>query len=145
MMSNADSQMSSVAGFEEVEHTADWAYRIWAPDHLQLFLQAARGLYALVGAKFTTNPLASLTLSLQGIDYESLLIAWLNELLHFHDSQNLGFDHIQITRLTPTILEATLKGSAVLQWKKDIKAATYHNLAITQTPHGLEATVVLDV
>jgi SHS2 domain-containing protein len=144
-MSNFNPLITPDAGFEEVEHTADWAYHIWAPDHLQLFLQAAKGLYALVGAKFASNPFTSHTLSLQGIDYESLLIVWLNELLYFHSSQNLGFNHIHITRLAPSVLEATLKGSAILQWQKDIKAATYHNLAITQTPSGWEATVVLDV
>jgi SHS2 domain-containing protein len=144
MMPTPPSPPPPIAGFEEVEHTADWAYRIWAPDPPQLFLQAARGLYALVGAKFapSTTPYS---VTLQGVDYESLLVAWLNELLHFHDSQNLGFDPIDITHLTPTVLEATLEGAPLLQWQKDIKAATYHNLAIAPTPTGLEATIVLDV
>ena len=133
------------AGFEEVEHTADWAYRVWAPDHNNLFLQAIRGLYALVEADVVSSPRVTRTVHLQGVDYESLLVAWLNELLHFRDSENLGFNQIHITRLDSTNLEATLNGAAIRQWKKDIKAATYHNLAITPTAAGWEATIVLDV
>lgn len=132
-------------GFKEVEHTADWAYYIWAPDHRNLFLQAVKGLYALVEAGLTPSPRVTRTVFLQGVDYESLLVAWLNEVLHFRESENLGFDQIYITRLDPSILEATLNGSTVCQWKKDIKAVTYHNLAITPTATGLEATLVLDV
>lgn len=45
------------------------------------------------------------------MDYESLLVAWLNELLHFRDSENLGFDQIHITRLDSTSLEANRKGA----------------------------------
>lgn len=132
-------------GFEEVDHTADWAYRVWASTHEGLFLHAVHGLYTLVDAEFTNTPKRTETLHLQGIDYESLLIAFLNELLHFHDSENLGFDQIDIQTLTPTDLTVSLRGSSVCQWQKDIKAATYHNLAIIQTNAGIEATIVLDV
>lgn len=132
-------------GFEEVEHTADWAYRVWAPDRRSLFLQAIQGLYALVEAEFVARPRVTRTVQLRGIDYESLFVAWLNELLHFREEENLGFDRIQITRLEPNTLEANLSGSAIRQWKKDIKAATYHNLAIVRTESGFEATIVLDV
>ncbi|MBF2077573.1 MAG: archease [Synechococcales cyanobacterium T60_A2020_003] len=65
--------------------------------------------------------------------------------LHFHDSENLGFNQIDIQTLTPTDLTVRLRGSPVCHWKKDIKAATYHNLAIIQTDAGIEATIVLDV
>lgn len=132
-------------GFEEVEHTADWAYRFWAPDRPNLFIQAARGMYALVDAEFADSPEAIRTVQLQAVDYESLLVLWLNELLYFREAENLGFDRIQITHLDPNALEATLTGSAIAQWKKDIKAATYHNLAIVSTDAGFEATIVLDV
>jgi SHS2 domain-containing protein len=134
-----------LSGFEEVEHTADWAYRIWAPDHQTLFLQAVAGLYALVDAEFATSPQATHSIALQGVDYESLLVAWLNEILHFRDSENLGFTELNITHLDAHTLHATLTGSPVQQWKKDIKAATYHNLAITPTATGFEATIVVDV
>jgi SHS2 domain-containing protein len=79
------------------------------------------------------------------LDYESLLIAWLNELLFLHERENLGFDEWDITDLGPQHLLATLRGAALQAGEKDVKAATYHNLSIVATAEGLEATVVLDV
>jgi SHS2 domain-containing protein len=136
---------SPSCGFEEVPHTADWAYRIWAPDYPGLFVQAGQGLYALVKAELVTVPRVSRRLELRALDYESLLIAWLNELLFLHESENLGFDEWDITDLDPQHLLATLRGAALQAWEKDVKAATYHNLSIVATAKGLEATVVLDV
>ncbi|HIK45422.1 MAG TPA: archease [Leptolyngbyaceae cyanobacterium M65_K2018_010] len=144
-MTDLFSSVALPGGFEEVEHTADWAYHIWAPDYVHLFLQAARGLYALLGAEWSPEPGTTRRVKLQGVDYESLLIAWLNELLFYRYGENLGFNQIDITHLAPTCLEATLGGSPITQWSKDIKAATYHNLAITPTDDGVEATIVLDV
>ncbi|MFC2053874.1 archease, partial [Chloroflexota bacterium] len=32
-----------IAGFREIEHTADWELEVWAPDILELLKQAAIG------------------------------------------------------------------------------------------------------
>ena len=37
------------AGFLEVSHTADRSLRVWAPTMDELFSQAARGMYQLMG------------------------------------------------------------------------------------------------
>ena len=133
------------AGFEEVEHTADWAYRVWGQTLAELFVQAARGLYALAGAQLAPAPEVVREIHLKGIDNESLLVAWLNELLHLHDSEDLGCDRLEILELDGKTLSARVKGAPVRQWLKDIKAATYHNLAIRPTETGYEVTIVLDV
>lgn len=132
-------------GFEEVEHTADWAYRVWGGTIAGLFVQAAEGLYSLAGMELAPTPPLIRRINLQGIDYESLLVAWLNELLYLHNSENLGFDQIEILHLDSNRLEALVTGAPTRQWLKDIKAATYHNLAIHSTESGFEATLVLDV
>lgn len=132
-------------GFEEVEHTADWAYRVWGETLPDLFIQAAEGLYALAGMQLAATPRTTQTIQLQGIDYESLLVAWLNELIHLYNSQKLGFDQILIVQLEAERLHAQVTGASVQQWLKDIKAVTYHNLAIRSTDAGFETTLVLDV
>lgn len=133
------------AGFEEVEHTADWAYRVWAADLATLFIQAAIALYALAGVVLAREPLVEREVQLQGVDSESLLVAWLNELLYFRESENLGFNQFQILHLTPQDLKIQMGGAAVTQWSKYVKAVTYHNLSIRKTATGYEATLVLDV
>jgi SHS2 domain-containing protein len=132
-------------GFEEVEHTADWAYRVWGETLEELFIQAARGLYYLAGIQLAVAPRITRSIHLQGIDHESLLVAWLNELIHLHESESLGFDDIEILHLDEQTLQAQVAGAPTQQWLKEIKAATYHNLAIRSTELGFEATLVLDV
>ncbi len=39
---------SPANGFQEIDHTADWAYRVWADRLDNLFTQAAEGLYIWV-------------------------------------------------------------------------------------------------
>ncbi|MDJ0681195.1 MAG: archease [Xenococcaceae cyanobacterium MO_167.B52] len=131
--------------FEEIEHTADWAYRVRAQNLTQLFIQAALGLYSLVGMELASGERITRAIQLKAIDYESLLVAWLNELLFFHESESLGFEQIEIQHLNETTIQAKVTGAPTQQWLKDIKAVTYHNLAIRQTESGLEVTLVLDV
>ena len=134
-----------VNSFEEIEHTADWAYRVRGKNLGELFIQAAWGLYALVEMQLAPAPKTTRLIQLKGIDRESLLVAWLNELLYFHESEGLGFEGLEIEHLDEISLQAKVTGAPTQQWLKDIKAVTYHNLAIRETESGLEVTLVLDV
>lgn len=133
------------AGFEEIEHTADWAYRVWAQSLTELFIQAAIALYKLAEIQLTPESAITRKIQLQGVDHVSLLVAWLNELLYLYESENLGFNQFKILHLNANYLEVEITGTHVQNWQKYIKAVTYHNLSIQQTEKGLEATLVLDV
>ncbi|WP_013321308.1 archease [Gloeothece verrucosa] len=134
-----------ILGFEEIEHTADWAYRVWGSNLEELFIRAAQGLYYLAGAKLGEGESIEREIEVRGIDAESLLVATLNELLHLHDQENLAVETLNILLFEPTRMEAKLSLKPVQEWIKDIKAATYHNIAIKPTEEGLEVTLVLDV
>ncbi len=131
--------------FEEIEHTADWAYRVRGKNLAELLIQATLGLYSLVGMQLAPGAQITRSIQLKGIDRESLLVAWLNELLYLHESEGLGFEDIKINYLDETSIQAQVTGAPTQQWLKDIKAVTYHNLAICETESGLEVTLVLDV
>ena len=138
-------KMTELKNFEEIEHTADWAYRVRGKNLAELFIQAALGLYSLVGMQLASGERIMRSLQLKAIDRESLLVAWLNELLYLHESEGLGFDQLEIQHLDRTSIQAKVTGATTQQWLKDIKAVTYHNLAIRETESGLEVTLVLDV
>lgn len=139
------SESPQVNSFEEIEHTADWAYRVRGNNLAELFIQAAQGLYLLVGMQLTPGAKITRSIELKALDRESLLVAWLNELLYLHESESLGFSQLEIQRLEGTSLKAKVTGAPTQQWLKEIKAVTYHNLAIRNTESGLEVTLVLDV
>jgi SHS2 domain-containing protein len=132
-------------GFRELAHTADWELEVWAPDLPTLLQQAAHGMYALSGMRLLPGTRQEHTITLQAEDAESLLVRLLSELLWLEQEQGLGFDEFFIRVDDHFNLQANLKGSAIANLDKEIKAVTYHNLAIETTPHGLRVNIVFDV
>lgn len=132
------------AGFLEIEHTADWELKVWGPDLPSLFEQAARGMYVLKGSRLVDGPRVEREIELQAPDRESLLVAFLAELLFLEEVEGLGFDTFEI-QLEGDGLSARMSGAPVASPGKDIKAVTYHNLAIRETERGFETNLVFDV
>jgi SHS2 domain-containing protein len=134
--------------FEEIPHTADWSFRAFGKDLAELFENAAFALFALQGglkcvgdgAKEATRRVEA-----SGIDYESLLVNWLSELLYLQESHHEIYPRTQIDELSPTALRAQVFGTPYRQLDKLIKAVTYHNLKIEPTLGGWKAVVVVDV
>jgi len=132
------------AGFREIEHTADWEMQVWAPDFPGLLEQAARGMYALAGARLAGEPRQVRTVALSAQDDESLLVGFLEELRYLGEAEGLAFDGY-LLRVEGGRLTAELSGSALLQVEKEIKAVTFHNLSIRRSDGGLEVSIVFDV
>ena len=133
-------------GFEEVEHTADRALRIFGTNLTELFLSGAAGLTHLMAAdvsKISTE--IEKSIKLEAVDAESLLVEWLSELAYWAESEMLVFKKFRIQKATATHLQAKVFGGKASMLEKQIKAVTYHNLKIIRTSKGLEATIVFDV
>jgi SHS2 domain-containing protein len=135
--------------FEIIPHTADWAMRVRAADHVQLFVEAARGMNAMTGLVLADSPRVEQSLSLSAADAESLLVAFLSELVYYAEHENLAFDlldlRIDLGKDGTCQLSGTLSGAAILSMDKAIKAVTYHNLQIRKVEAGLEVEIVFDV
>ncbi len=132
--------------FEEIEHTADRALRIFGSNLRELLLNAARGMNSLMVTELTPCSVQhEKSVELDAMDAESLLVEWLSELAYRAETEMLVFHKFDMESVSPTHLKATLTGSRVTQLEKHIKAVTYHNLEIIETDKGLAATVVFDV
>jgi len=135
--------------FEELPHTADWSLRVWAANLNQLFCESARGMNALTGVRLAENPRVRRTFTASAPDVENLLVSFLSELVYFADVDRLAFDHFDIhldmEASQPFLLSVTLHGAPILSLDKAIKAVTFHNLQIQQTPLGVEVEMVFDV
>ena len=132
--------------FEEIDHTADRALRIYGSNLGDLFLNAAQGLNSLM----VTTPISGSEqqekfVALEAMDAESLLVDWLSELAYWAEIDMLVFEEFKIESVSSTHIRARIYGTRVKQLKKHIKAVTYHNLDIVQTDEGMTATVVFDV
>ncbi len=132
--------------FEDVEHTADRALRIYGRDLADLFGNAAAGMNSLMlaGGSEETGSVAK-HIELQAVDAESLLVAWLSELAFWAETESLIFNRFDFIELSPARLRAVVRGAPVQALDKHVKAVTFHNLAIGRRPEGLVVTVVFDV
>ncbi len=134
----------AAAGFREVEHAADWALQVWAPNLPALLEQAARGMIALAGIQMAESPVEEGDIELTFSDREQLLVKFLNEILYWIEQENLAFTEYKIS-LSDGELKAHVIGYPVRSIGKAIKAVTYHMLEVLQTNEGYEAYIVFDV
>ena len=132
--------------FEEIEHTADKALRVFGTSLTELLLNAARGMtHLMVADEFEIGTDIEKSIELDAVDAESLLVEWLSELAYWAESDMLVFKKFKILKASPTHLQARIFGGKTSKLEKQIKAVTYHNLKIEETSQGLEATIVFDV
>lgn len=131
-------------GFDEIPHTADWSIRVWADDVETLLVESARGMYWLAGAEMVATPRITKTLVAEEPDNESLLIAFLSELVYFTEQENLAFDMFDLS-IKNGRLKVEMEGAPLKSISKTIKAVTWHNLEIIKSARGLEVEIVFDV
>lgn len=132
------------SGFEEIQHTADWALKVWAQDFSDLLEQAARGMNHLMGVVIDPSQPAEIEFSLTAGDQESLLVGFLNRILYAVELDSIGVDSFDLL-VDEFQIQAHLEGGKVVELQKMIKAVTFHNLAIRSSQSGLETTIVFDV
>lgn len=130
--------------YQEIDHTADWAFRAYGSDLKELFENAAYAIFALEGALDAHSTLTR-EIHVEAIDREAVLVNWLNELLFLQETKRETYQKFEITKLSDTELDAVVHGAHTQPITKFIKAVTYHDLKIEQTENDWQATVVVDV
>jgi SHS2 domain-containing protein len=137
--------------FEVFEHTADVGLRVEATGLEELFIEAARGAFALV----VENPEAiearqSVTIELDSEDLEGLFVDWLRELIYRFETEHLLLSDFKV-QLTDgnRRLRAECRGEPA-DWSRhlpdnELKAVTYHGLRVEQMAGGWVAEVIFDI
>jgi len=136
-------------GYELFDHTADIGVRVWAPSLAKLIPPASEGLYAVLGELTTFGTSAARTFELDADDAALLLRDYLAELLQLYDSDHRRLTEIQARVYTPEHLVVTGQARTIDAGRSvpghEVKAVTYHELAIRPIPGGFEATYILDI
>ena len=136
---------NSPSGFEEREHTADVSIFVWADTIENLFAQAGKAMVEILKPDYKPETdTIRLSISVQGEDLESLLVAYLSELIFLLDERNLVFSEHEI-QINVNQLEAQITGREIRNVEREIKAATYSNLMIEKTVEGYSTQVVFDI
>ncbi len=131
--------------FEEIEHTADIAIRVWGADLAELFHNAALGMVSQLTDVETVRIETTVTIELRAADVETLLIEWLGELLYLGEKRDVVFTQFDVLELEHNALRAVARGGPVPRLDHHIKAVTFSELDVRRVGSGYGTTVVFDV
>ena len=135
--------------YEVFEHTADIGIHVFGRTLPELFIHAAQGMESLLVAPEQLQTTTSRTITVNGHDQLSLLIAWLNELIFLFDTDYLLFRAFEIDTLTPTQLRGRAFGEPYDAQRhalsSAIKAVTWHEAAIQQVDAGYRVSIIFDI
>lgn len=137
------------SGFELFEVTADVGITAWGDSLEELFVNAARGMFALMIESGTARPARTLPVEACGADLPSLLVAWLNELLYRCEVEEWAPSDVRVLGLESGRVRGELVGEPAdrerHRFKGVVKAATYHLLECRRNGERWRARVVFDV
>lgn len=103
----------------------------------------------MAGIRLAEQPRVMHKFTLSAMDMDSLLVAFLSELVYYAEQDHLAFDQFDLKLSVENCLEyclcVELQGAPILSLDKAIKAVTYHNLQIRQKAQRYETEIVFDV
>ncbi len=135
--------------FTPFEHTADVGLFVQAANVNALFAEAGRGLLSiLVDDPQEVRPERELTIEVPGTQLDYLLFDWLSELLFRFESERLLLAEFDVS-IGENGLSAKARGEVFEEGRHhlahEVKAVTYHQLEVKQTPDGWQARFILDI
>ena len=85
--------------------------------------------------------------SLDASDVGALLVAWLDELLFAMERDDACMSNVRVDQVSDASMRARVELDSCGDPPDgtELKAATYHQLTVRETPVGWEATVFFDV
>jgi SHS2 domain-containing protein len=135
--------------FEILDHTADIGFRARGETPVALFQEAAMALESIAVDLDKVEPKQVYPIAAAGEDYESLLVAWLNEVLYYLDGERVVLSRFEIEQMEPERLSGKAWGEPRDAERHPprlvVKGVTYHQLAVRQEGASWIAEVFLDV
>ena len=137
--------MSENLKFEFLEHTADIKIRVYGKTLDEIFENAALAVSQYLSPDKKIEAKKVRIINVQGIDSQSLLSNFLDELIYLLDAERFAVAKAKIV-LRGNNLKAELSGDSASKYAiKEIKAATYAEMYIKKIGSEWEAQFVMDV
>jgi SHS2 domain-containing protein len=132
--------------FKFLEHTADIKFQAFGKDINEVFENVALAISEIIARENKIKLKIKKKIKIKGIDKESLLHNFIEELLYLVDAENFITTKARV-KISGNTLEAELQGDKTDNYKglDHIKAATYAEMYIKKTENGWEAQAVVDV
>ena len=135
--------------YEFFDHTADVGIRAHGPTLAELFIAMAQGLTELIAEDSRLEPKQERLVQLEAKSTESLLLAWLKELLFWFSSDRFLPVRYELDEVTPTTLRGRVRGETFDPARhaqgREVKAITRHQLSVRQADGRWQAQAIVDV
>jgi SHS2 domain-containing protein len=132
--------------YKVIDHPSDTGIEAFGKDQKELFENAAYGMMEIMFGNPDNKILSeAYNVKVSADNLESLMIAWLSELLYIVDSKKVSLWALEINKLTDKELEAKVLGGKINKVAAFIKAATYNQLEIKKEKNAWKARIIFDV
>jgi SHS2 domain-containing protein len=135
--------------FEILEHPADVGFLAYGATLEELFSNAALAMLSLACSPEGIEEREQREIDVTGADTESLLYAWLAEILAIADAELYVFRRCRVTEMSTARVRGVVWGEpfdpARHRAGTYIKAVTYHQFLVEKTADGWRARVFLDL
>ncbi len=136
--------------YREIEHTADVGMELGAPDLRTALELSAAAMFDMICDLESVGDSWRSVVSVESRDgdLENLLVRWLTELLYVHETERVLLSGFSIRKLDARLIEAHVTGERIDPDRHvvrlEIKAVTYHDLAIEETAGRWGVRVIFD-
>ena len=135
--------------YELLDHTADLMIRVLGAGRAELYENAGLALTDLIAGPVTRQGATKTLIELTGADPADLMVNFLRELLFLWTVDGQLATAIAIPHITDTAVEAQLTTEPFdpgrHRIRHEIKAVTYHQIDVSRTATGWQATVIFDI
>jgi len=132
--------------FKILPHTADVRLLIFGSSFEEIFKNALLGMAQILKPTEMKNKTISQKIKIKSLDPPALLIDFLSEILYLSTTNKAIYKELKIEVVTPTSIEAEIKGVKVKSFGEDIKGVTYHESYFQQKSENVwEALVIFDI
>lgn len=143
--------------FEQIPHTADIKVRVYGSTKKELFVNALYAMFTVVGphaqgCRYEGQEIMCDELpehhdvEIRAPDSDALLVTFLSQALSLSDIHNQAFFDADIHEFDDVHLKATIKGVHVTGFEVvELKAVTYHDLAIKEVNGLWQTDIVFDI
>lgn len=130
--------------FEILPHLADLKIMVRGRNKEELFANALLAMSESMRAD-TTSQAVRRKIEVKSIDLNALLVDFLSEVLVLSQINKEVYSYVNFGELSETRIKAELVGKKVKTFGEDIKAVTYHGLAIKKKSGLLEVIIIFDI
>jgi SHS2 domain-containing protein len=129
--------------YQKLPHTADAAIEVFGRSLDEVFVNAANGMLLIMEINIQEEDIRCENLSLTENDHESLLVAFLSEILFIVERKRCP-SNIQI-KISGSQLDSTFHSFPIISSGREIKAVTFNQLKIMYVNGQFKTRIVFDI